>query len=75
MKFQIPNVSCIPICFLQTKKVLFAVQTNMTYDARTTQDPPLPNAVVSFEVNEFLHIKMVIFVKNSNDEIKGNCYN
>ncbi|CAB3977352.1 voltage-dependent L-type calcium channel subunit beta-2-like isoform X3 [Paramuricea clavata] len=39
------------------KPVAFAVRTNVRYDASEENECPVPNAAISFEVREFLHVK------------------
>lgn len=37
----------------------FAVRTNVRYDASEEAECPVPNAAISFDVREFLHVKEV----------------
>ena len=37
----------------------FAVRTNVRYDASEETECPVPNAAISFQVREFLHVKEV----------------
>jgi hypothetical protein len=39
--------------------VAFAVRTNVRYDASEETECPVPNAAISFNVREFLHVKEV----------------
>lgn len=59
--FQICNtVLCMGIfILLQSKPVAFAVRTNVRYDATEELECPVPNAAISFDIREFLHVKEV----------------
>ena len=47
------------LCMFKLKPVAFAVRTNVRYDASEETECPVPNAAISFEVREFLHVKEV----------------
>lgn len=48
----------IMIYSLQTKPVAFAVRTNVAYDGSVDDDSPVHGYAISFDIRDFLHIKV-----------------